>query len=210
MGFLYRLRLIKRGFYPRGGGLIRVFAEPIDELHPINIVDIGILGEIRGISHSRNLPVHVTERQADAAKQSCSSAGFLNVSIVSDAGHGVEGPSTGSGIVLWVETSTGGRLAGDALGAPGKPAERVGREAASRLLAQLSTGAPIDVHLSDQLIVWLALAQGRSIIKTTKLTLHTVTAIKVTEMLTGCKFKIRGEIGTPGTIKCEGCVGGVG
>jgi RNA 3'-terminal phosphate cyclase (ATP) len=204
MGFLYRLRLIKRGFYPRGGGLIRVFTEPIDVLHPINIVDIGTLGEISGISHSRNLSAHVAERQADAAKQSCSRAGFPNVSIVRDAGQGVEGPSTGSGIVLWVETSTGGRLAGDALGAPGKLAERVGREAAARLLAQLSTGAPIDIHLSDQLIIWLALAQGRSRIKATKLTLHAVTAIKVTEMLTGSKFKISGEIGTPGTIQCEG------
>ncbi|MGZ4852962.1 MAG: RNA 3'-terminal phosphate cyclase, partial [Halobacteriota archaeon] len=63
---------------------------------------------------------------------------------------------------------------------------------------------PFDTHLGDQLIVWLALAKGRSKIKTTKLTLHALTAMKVTEALTGCQFKTRGEIGTPGTIQCRG------
>jgi RNA 3'-terminal phosphate cyclase (ATP) len=204
MGFLYQLRLVKRGFYPRGGGLIHVFTEPVDVLHPINIVDMGSPRQIRGVSHSRNLPEHVVERQADAAILSCSRAGYHNISIVRDAGQRAESPSTGSGVVLWAETSTGGRLAGDALGARGKPAEQVGEEAAAGLLAQLSTGAPFDAHLGDQLIVWLALANGRSRIKTAKLTLHAVTAMKVTETLTGCQFKTRGEIGTPGTIQCLG------
>jgi RNA 3'-terminal phosphate cyclase (ATP) len=203
MGFLYRFRLIKRGFYPRGGGLVHVLVEPVDELHPIDIVNKGALQEIRGISHSRNLPPHVVERQANAAKQRCSRAGFKTASIVHDVGKGTKNPSTGSGVVLWTETSTGGRLAGDSLGAPGKPAERVGEEAATKLLSQLSVGAPIDTHLSDQLIVWLALAQGRSRIKTTTVTLHAVTAIKVTEMLTDSQFKIRGKVGTSGTIECQ-------
>jgi RNA 3'-terminal phosphate cyclase (ATP) len=203
MGFRYRFRLIKRGFYPRGGGLIHVLTEPVDELHPINIVDMGALQGIRGISHSRNLPAHIVERQANAAKQSCSRAGFQTASFVHDVGQGAKSHSTGSGVVLWAETSTGGRLAGDSLGAPGKPAERVGEEAAAKLLSQLSMGAPIDTHLSDQLIVWLALAQGRSSIKTTTLTLHAVTAIKVTETLTDSQFKIRGKVGTSGTIQCQ-------
>jgi RNA 3'-terminal phosphate cyclase (ATP) len=202
MGFHYQFRLIKRGFYPGGGGLISVFIEPVDELHPINIVNMGTLRGIRGISHSRNLPTHVVERQANAAKKSCSRAGFQTTSFVHDVGNGTKSPSTGSGVVLWAETSTGGRLAGDSLGAPGKPAERVGEEAAAKLLSQLSTGAPIDTHLSDQLIVWLALAKGRSKIKTTKLTPHVVTAIKVTERVAGRQFKIRGKVGTSGIIQC--------
>ena len=202
MGFKHRFRLIKRGFYPRGGGLINVLTEPIDELRPIDIVNMGTVQGIRGISHSRNLPTHIVERQANAAKRSCSRAGFQTTSFVCDACQGIKSPSTGSGVVLWAETSTGGKLAGDSLGAPGKPAERVGEEAAAKLLSQLSIGAPIDTHLSDQLVIWLALAKGRSRIKTTMLTLHTVTAIKVTEILTDSQFKIRGKVGESGTIQC--------
>ena len=202
MGFKHRFRLIKRGYYPRGGGLINVLTEPVNELHPIDIVNMGTVQGIRGISHSRNLPTHVVERQANAAKRSCLRADFQTTSFVCDAGRGTKSPSTGSGVVLWAETSTGGKLAGDSLGAPGKPAERVGEEAAAKVLSQLSVGAPIDTHLSDQLIIWLALAKGRSRIKTTALTLHAVTAIKITETLTGSQFKISGKVGGSGTIQC--------
>lgn len=202
MGFKHRFRLIKRGFYPRGGGLINVLTEPVNELHPVDIVNMGTVEGISGISHSCNLPTHVVERQANAAKRSCSRAGFQTTGFVCDPGLATKGPSTGSGVVLWAETSTGGKLAGDSLGAPGKPAERVGEEAAAKLLSQLSIGAPIDTHLSDQLIVWLALAKGRSRIKTTMLTLHAITAIKVTEKLTSSQFKIRGKVGESGIIQC--------
>ncbi|MFZ0012395.1 MAG: RNA 3'-terminal phosphate cyclase [Halobacteriota archaeon] len=204
MGFFYELRLIKRGFYPRGGGVLKVVVTPVERLTAINVISMGSLRDIKGISHSRNLQAHVAERQAEAATQSCARAGYPNVSIERDSDQKEENPSTGSGIVLWAETSTGGRLAGDALGARGKPAELVGREGAGRLLTQLSKGAPFDVHLGDQLVIWLALAEGRSRIAISKLTLHTVTALKVTEMLAGCRFKISGEVGGPGVIDCAG------
>lgn len=204
MGFDYELRLVLRGFYPRGGGVVEVFTDPIGAIRPINVVKMGSILGIKGVSHSRNLPTHVVERQAKAATQSCSRAGYQSIAIALDAGQKVVSPSTGSGIVLWTETSTGGKLGGDALGARGKPAEQVGAEAAANLLAELSAGAPLDAHLADQLVVWLALANGRSKIKTAALTLHAVTAMVVTEALTGCEFKTHGKIGAPGTIECRG------
>ncbi|MGZ4852712.1 MAG: RNA 3'-terminal phosphate cyclase [Halobacteriota archaeon] len=204
MGFFYELRLIRRGFYPRGGGVLTAVVTPVERLNAINVVSMGSLRDIRGISHSRNLPAHVAKRQAEAATQSCTRAGYPNVSIELDSDQRKENPSAGSGIVLWAETSTGGRLAGDALGARGKPAELVGRAGAAQLLTQLSKGAPFDVHLGDQLVIWLALAEGRSRIAISELTLHTVTAVKVTEIVTGRQFKISGEIGAPGVIDCTG------
>jgi RNA 3'-phosphate cyclase len=204
MGMFYELRLLKRGYYPRGGGLLKVAIRPIEGLTAIDLINIGSLREIRGTSHSRNLPAHVVERQAEAATESCMRAGYPKISIERESDHKDESPSTGSGIVLWTETSTGGRLAGDSLGARGKPAERVGREAAAMLLAQISKLAPFDVHLGDQLVIWLALADGRSRIATSELTLHAVTAAQVTEMLTGCSFKISGQVGSPAMIECAG------
>lgn len=204
MGFEYELRLVERGFYPRGGGVVEVFTDPIGAIRPLEVVRMGSILGLKGVSHSRNLPAHVVERQAKAAMQICSSAGYPNTTIALDAGLGVEGPSKGSGIVLWAKTSTGGMLGGDALGAPGKPAEQVGTEAASSLLAELSAGAPLDAHLADQLIIWLALANGCSKIKMSTLTLHTVTAMVVTEAFTGCRFKTRGEIGAPAIVECQG------
>jgi RNA 3'-terminal phosphate cyclase len=54
------------------------------------------------------------------------------------------------------------------------------------------------------LVIWLALAQARSRIATSELTPHAVTAAEVTEILTGCSFKISGEVGGPGIIECMG------
>ena len=44
--------------------------------------------------------------------------------------------------------------------------------------------------MQDQVIIFMALARGRSAYTTGDLTLHTITAITVVESLTGAKFKV--------------------
>ncbi len=204
MGLTYDLHVIKRGFYPRGGGQIKASIEPVDTLDAINVVDVGTLKGIDGISVSRNLPSHVVQRQAHAATEYCAQAGYLDTRIACDAGLEGHGESTGSGIVLWTETSTGGRLGGDALGARGKPAETVGREAALSLLMQLSKGAPFDMHLGDQLLIWMALAPQPSQIVVAELTLHALTAARIIEIFSDCPFDIKGKLGDKAHIQCRG------
>ncbi len=204
MGLTYDLHVMRRGFYPRGGGHIKALIEPIDVLHAIDVVDVGTLKGVEGISVSSNLPRHVVQRQAQAAMEYCARAGYPDTRITCDAEPEGRGVSTGSGIVLWTETSTGGRLGGDALGARGKRAELVGREAATNLLVQLSKEVPFDMHLGDQLIIWMALAKQPSRIAVAELTLHALTAARVIEIFTGCPFNIKGELGDKGIIQCKG------
>ncbi len=204
MGLTYDLHLIRRGFYPQGGGQIKASIEPVDVLEALNVVNFGTLKAIEGVSVSSNLPRHVVQRQAQAAMEYCTQTGYRDVNITCDAGPVGEGASTGSGIILWTETSTGGRLGGDALGARGKPAELVGREAAISLLAQLSKGAPFDMHLGDQLLIWMALAKQPSQIAVAELTLHARTAARVIEIFTDCPFNITGQLGERALIQCRG------
>ena len=206
MGFPYELTLVRRGFYPRGGGLITISVEPISSIEPINIVEMGSLGSIHGISHSTKLPKHVAYRQAVAANEYLTSAGYSDAVIDIEARQERDGVSAGSGVVLWAETSTGGIIGGDALGERGKPAENVGRDAAADLVGQLITGAPVDRHLSDQLIIWMAMAVGPSAIRPTEITLHALTSVKLVEQVTGCKFTVEGYEGAPGVIQCAGGV----
>lgn len=206
MGFPYELTLIRRGFYPRGGGLITISVEPISSIEPINIVEVGSLRSIHGISHSTKLPKHVAYRQAVAAKEYLTSAGHSDAVIDIEARQENDGVSAGSGVVLWAETSTGGIIGGDALGERGKPAEKVGRDAAADLVGQLRTGAPIDRHLGDQLIIWMAMAIGPSAIMPTEITPHALTLVKLVEQVTGCKFTVKGYEGAPGVIQCAGGV----
>ena len=59
--------------------------------------------------------------------------------------------------------------------------------------------------MQDQLILFMALAKGKSSIRSGPLTLHTKTAIHYTELLTGVKFNIHSDSSNKNFIvECEG------
>jgi RNA 3'-terminal phosphate cyclase (ATP) len=159
-GAAIRLEILRRGYFPQGGGevFVRVERRP---LRPLAIAE----GEGGGIvSCSANLPGHVAERQAAAAFRALSvRLGDLPVTI--DRRDGI---STGSSVTVWR-----GAKGGTALGRRGYPAEEVGREAAGILLRELDRPGRVDAHLADQLIIILARTGGA--FTTAPLSLHAET-----------------------------------
>lgn len=85
---------------------------------------------------------------------------------------------------LVAESSTGCVLGSDALGNRNERSEETGSKAASSLLKAINSGSCLDDYCQDQVIVFMALAQGVSQIKVSEVTLHTKTAIFVAERLT--------------------------
>lgn len=85
---------------------------------------------------------------------------------------------------LVAETSTGCFLGGSALGKRDENPEETGRRAAQELLDPMKQGSCVDRHSQDQVIIFMALAEGLSRIRMGELTLHTKTAIYITEHLT--------------------------
>jgi RNA 3'-terminal phosphate cyclase (ATP) len=79
----------------------------------------------------------------------------------------------------------------------------VGKGAADSLIRNLSCDACVDEYLQDQLIVFMALAKGTSVIKCGEVTLHTLTAVWVAEKLTGAKFQIKSQSDGTNLIECE-------
>ena len=79
------------------------------------------------------------------------------------------------------------RLAGEAIGERGKKAEEVGRDAAVFLKKQLDTGAPVDEHMADQLLPFMALASSGKI-HVAEITNHAKTNISVIEKFLDVKF----------------------
>lgn len=205
MGFSFEMSVLRRGFYPRGGGIVRASMKPVVQLSPLRLSERGEVKVVRGISYSSRLPEHIARRMADSASKLLKSEG-LDVDIkleVLQPGHPKCALNPGCGIVLWAETTTGAILGSDSLGEKGKPAERVGEEAAQKLIEELRSEATVDSHASDQLIVYMALASGESTIKTSKLTMHTLTCIELSKMLLPeVKFKV--EEGKPTVIRCRG------
>jgi RNA 3'-terminal phosphate cyclase (ATP) len=54
------------------------------------------------------------------------------------------------------------------------------------------------------LVPYMAVAEGRSQISVSEITLHTITNIKVAEIVTGVKFDLQGELNGPGVIGVQG------
>jgi RNA 3'-phosphate cyclase len=207
MGYRGSIELLRRGFYPRGQGIVRAFADPVKTLNPIILKEFGHVRKIRGLSYSSRLPSHIVERMAQGAKRTLQNSGYENFEIELEClqpEHGRCAVNPGCGIILFAELSSGAVIGSDSLGKPGKPAEKVGQEAATELLKQLSAKAPVDKHLGDQLIIWISLARGTSIIHVSELTLHTITCIEVSKKIVGATFDVQGKLGEPAVITCKG------
>ena len=201
------IELLRRGFYPRGQGIVRAAVEPIKTLKPLIIERLGEVKEIKGLSYSSRLPAHIVERMARSAERIITGAGYKKVEIELEALQASQGrcaADPGCGIILFAKSKEGAIIGADSLGELGKPAEKVGTEAAEELLRQLRSGAPVDKHLADQLIVYMSLADGRSTIRTSELTLHALTCIHLSEKMVGARFKVEGKEGASSTVICDG------
>ncbi|WFO75722.1 RNA 3'-terminal phosphate cyclase [Desulfurococcaceae archaeon MEX13E-LK6-19] len=197
----------KRGHYPRGGGHVILKIERMrSHINSIDIVERKAIKAIKGRSHCVRLPSHVAVRQAKSAEkyiyQKLGIKPIIDVEYYERKSDPHLGP--GSGIVLYadcIDTVIGA----DSIGARGKPAEKVGEEAASKLVEELSTKMAFDRHMGDMLIPYVSLACGESRIGVAKLTMHTVTALEVTKkFLPELKYYIEGRIDEPAIIKVSG------
>lgn len=206
MGVRAEIELVRRGFYPRGMGIIKLKTRPASSLKPIRITNAK-LTKVQVIAYSCNLPGHVCDRMIKRAIDLLKSNGIndveTNTEILqkNDAKCSID---PGAGILLVAHLDNGVRMGFDALGVKGLPAEKVAETAVNDMIKQLATGAPIDKHLGDQLVIWVALAEGESIYRVTELTSHAATAIEVSKIVMNASFDVEGMIGETSTIKCQG------
>lgn len=207
IGYNVKLKLLQRGHYPRGGGVLEAVIHPVQKLKPFNLLNLKV-DKIKGISHAVKLPEHVALRQAQAAESILENEGYP-VEIEVQHSNNASGP--GSGIVLWtegdnsdvkMEDSHASRLGSTSIGKPGKRAELVGKQAADELLYFISQNAALDPYMGDQIIPYMAMA-GNSQVKTAELTQHTLTNIYVAEKITGHKFEYEGKLGEPALIRVD-------
>ena len=192
MGYRGELRIRRRGYYPKGGGEGEVRIEG-GELSGVELTERGEVKVIRGRSHAqRGLSSRrVAERQREEALRVIEAEGMRGEIEVeySDA------LSPGSGLDLWA-ICRGSRLGCSSLGALTKRAEEVGREAAEGLLGQLASGAALDEWMADQILPFLAVAEGRSSVTVSRITEHFRTNLWVIGHFTERKISYReGERG---------------
>lgn len=192
MGAMVKLTLERWGWYPRGGGELRLEVAPARNLTGVDWRTPPAFAAFRGISASSRLPEHVMQRQAARLKARLGAE--LPVEMLPAGGL-----DPGSLVFLWAP-----QAGFDALGARGKPAEQVADDVADAYLAFARRRAALDRHLADQLLLYLAQARGPSTIVTAELTSHLLTNLWVIEQFLGPTFQVTGALGERGEIFCPG------
>ena len=204
IGYRGELELVRRGHYPKGGGLVRFSTQGPSKLQPLTNDKSGPMSRIHGISHATALPRHVAERQATSAKKRLEEAKLPSSSIEVEVVDDRRQMSPGSGIVLSAGNQNGHILGSDALGERGRPAEEVGSTAGKILVEEVQSGAWLDRHMGDMIVPYLVLSEGASAVSISRVTQHTRTNVKVAEWLTKTEFNLEGEIDQPGKLRVRG------
>ena len=180
LGLKCTLDIKQRGYFPRGGGKITARIVSSGKLKSLNLEASSEFKKIIGIVNITDLPENIAERVGAEVLDDLPDAEI-------HIRHKEKGPSPGVGIVL--STSDGHTFMGaSSLGEKGKPAEKVGKEAANRLLAEMSGKGSVDAYASDQLLPYLALAGGNYSAR--ELTSHARTNIDTIEKFLGKTFEI--------------------
>ena len=114
-------------------------------------------------------------------------------------------PSFGQGTFIFLRTDRERCPAGfSAIGARGKPAEKVGEEAARAFLGYAASGACLEPHLADQIALYLAMTKGTSAFTTSAITQHLLTNLQVIERFLGISYTIEGDLDKPGKVVITG------
>ncbi|KAJ3451755.1 RNA 3'-terminal phosphate cyclase [Anaeramoeba flamelloides] len=200
------LEIEKYGFNPKGGGQVLLTSKPIERLYAIQMVQQGVITKFTGISYSSGkVKAEVSEKLAILFTRRLKQEFGIKIPISIKVVHLKKDQAIGNGcgICVHAHTSTDCILSTFGIGKKHVSSKDVVNEAADRLFEDIKSGTCLDRHHQDQVILFMALAQGVSKIKVNKITSHTETAIHFVRKLTGVNFPIE-EIQGSFIISCEG------
>jgi RNA 3'-phosphate cyclase len=189
MGVVAGLRIDRRGYYPRGGGQVRVIlsGQRRQALHPLRLDSPGALRRIGGTAHVANLPAHIAARMRAsmlvALGETLTPLTHVDTPVLTHA----EAIGQGGAVVGWAECEHS-VLGACRVAERGVRAEALGEEVGRELRAEIGGGAALDRHAADQILIYLALAGGRSSVSTRAITLHAQTAMWLIEHFLPVRF----------------------
>ncbi|MBI2971082.1 MAG: RNA 3'-phosphate cyclase [Candidatus Aenigmarchaeota archaeon] len=186
-GYEGELKLLRHGFYPKGGGMVEATMRKA-ELMPVVLTERGRFMSLKGTSTaSKELEQgQVAERMQRYAREHLYKV-FHETPEVNVAYVDAHSPGGGIDLCALYEHAV---LGSGAIAERAKRAEDVAKEAVDALVASHRSGAPVDKHLADQLIPYMALAKGSSAIRAEEITEHTRTNIWVCGHFVKTPFRI--------------------
>ena len=184
MNIQAELDIIGRGFYPEGGGRVKATFYPIDDIKPLKLTDLGKLRRVRGTCFSQRLPKWISEQMVEGCRSILED--YRDVEIVTQR---TTGDSRGAGLSLVAEYDNG-LLGSNVLTTRGRPADQAGIDAANDLVQIIDSGATLDVHTADQLLPYMAMADGDSAFSVSRISRHLLSQMDTLETFLDVRFGV--------------------
>ena len=165
-------RVVRHGFYPKGGGTVVLRAKP-SALGGIRL-EARASGKTKYSIVSSAIPQHVAQREESEMRR------MLAGRELEGRLENAEASCAGNAITVWR-----GMIGASALGERGKSSERVAGEACAAFLSEEKAGAAVDSHLADQILAYACLSEGKTCYDAARLTNHFQTNAEVLRKLTG-------------------------
>lgn len=189
MGPQVSARIIRHGFYPRGGGRLEVDIDPAP-LRSIECIHRGNAIGVAGQAVFSAISFDVVSRMLARAKRELAE-------WPDDAFSVRELPAEqGPGVILMLEAQFEHVTeVASGFGQLGVPGDRLAKTTAARLAGYVEAGVFAGPYLADQLILPFVLA-GSGVLTTVKPSQHLLTAIDIAHRFTGRKIDLsRSETG---------------
>ena len=219
-----KFEVLKRGFYPKGGGKVRVstshFQEPeykkrisltraTDNKPEDWRITVHVTSTEHDVLHLNKICLNAFSHASDKATsmkdssefkhgevdtaEECRKAGEKGASVTMSATHLWNESPVHFGVSRVVDVKKGENL------------EDAATSAAEELAALIDSGATVDDHMLDQLVVYMALGAGGEVLARAPLSMHAKTAMAVCEqMMPWVKFKTT-EKGNGGELVMVTC-----
>ena len=184
MGPRVSAKLVRHGFFPRGGGKVEIEIEPAP-LAKIECIERGTPTSLHATAVVSGIPFDVAERELKTARKLLADwpeEAFAVRQLPAD-----QGPGTvlllEAGFEHITEVMSG-------FGKLGVSAERLATTAVRRIAGYIASSAFVGPYLQDQILLPFAMAGGGTF-TTVKLSEHTLTAARLIERFTGIRTRVR-------------------
>ncbi len=178
IGIDFSMEIKKRGYYPKGGGIVDVLVHPSKKLNPIfltkqNTKDAKILCSYSGVSDIASF--------VDDVNNTLKRNGFSVKSQINEQ----SAQNQGASLVVFSQDSTSINGADELLDFKNK--DIFGKKCQNNFL---KSNLGVDNNLSDMLVVPLSLINETSVFTVKEISEHLQTNLHITSKITGCKYGV--------------------
>ena len=191
MGIYFSIKIIKRGYYPKGGGIIELEVSPAEKINPI-ILDKRKTKNTKIIGTFSKLPAELINNQIDHIRRKLIEKDFtvefqVREESTLDSGASVMISSIDNDSIIGIDSIFNNKT----------------KKFDIDLDKFIQNKVSLDEHLADMIVLPASLANGITIFQVENISKHLETNLFVASKITGCKYGV-GKLKDGYEVRIEG------